>query len=742
MAFSRSALASALALTLTSGAFAQDALPPPQEIISLDEGLALATRLDRLSVIGSADKAQEASGSAHYLDSEALEKFDYRDINRVLRQVPGVYLVEEEGYGLRPNIGIRGSGTDRNSRITVMEDGVLIAPAPYAAPAAYYFPTMARISAMEIRKGSASIKHGPRTTGGAINLISTPIPAETSGQVEATVGSDNTFLNHAWVGTSDEHYGLLLEGVHQQTDGFKQLDGGGDSGYRLDDLLAKFRLTTGANASRYQELELKLGRQTHRGDETYLGLTEADFQANPLRRYAGSQQDRINTAQELAELRHRIELSDAVDFTTSVYRTQFARNWYKLNDVQGTSLSSILANPQTQAERLSWLQGSTSPDNALRVRANNRSYYAQGLQSVLGWRFGGNVSHELELGLRWHKDEEDRFQWDDRYRMQDGEMVLTSAGIPGTQTNRVGQAETLSLYLQDEIRVGQWIITPGLRYEDIDLTRLNYALTPTGRAEGPTSVDQSSVDALLPGVGTTLLMSDSLSLLGSVHRGFNPPGPGSNAEAEESTNAEFGVRYAADALSAELIGFWNDYSNLVGTCTASTGGNCEIGDQFNGGKTRIRGIEASASHVSEVGNGLRLPLQLSYTYTEAEFRSSFDSGFDEWGDVEAGFELPYLPEHLLHASAGLAGERWSFTLAGNYLDSMRTVAGHGVPAGGDRTDQAWVFDLIGNYALNDKFELFARIENLLDEEYVVARRPAGARPGQPRSAFVGVRFGF
>ncbi len=132
--------------------------------------------LDRVVVTASRKQAAEAAGSVHFLDQAMLTQHAYGDVNRILRQVPGLNIVEEEGFGIRPNIGIRGSGTDRSSKIAVLEDGVPIAPAPYSAPSAYYFPRPQRMSGIEISKGPAAIKYGPQTVAGAIALFSSPIP--------------------------------------------------------------------------------------------------------------------------------------------------------------------------------------------------------------------------------------------------------------------------------------------------------------------------------------------------------------------------------------------------------------------------------------------------------------------------------------------------------------------------------------------------------------------------------------
>jgi len=73
---------------------------------------------------------------------------------------------------------------------------------------------------------------------------------------------------------------------------------------------------------------------------------------------------------------------------------------------------------------------------------------------------------------------------------------------------------------------------------------------------------------------------------------------------------------------------------------------------------------------------------------------------------------------------------------------MRTRAGSGGLDPANSTDAHWILDLVGNWKLNDGAELFAKVDNLLDEDYVGSRRPSGVRPGKPQTLSVGVRLAF
>lgn len=721
-----------------------------------DEPAMRGLTIDRIVVTGSKEQAQEVAGSVHFLDEEVLEQQAYGDVNRVLRQVPGVNIVEEEGFGLRPNIGIRGSGTDRNSKIAVMEDGVPIAPAPYSAPAAYYFPRTPRIHAVEVTKGPAAIKYGPQTVAGAINLFSTPIPEKPGGgfggKVNLFGGDFGTMRGHGLVGGFIEtgkafDIGMSFETLQEHSDGFKKLDSGGSTGFRIEDYVAKLAFRSAEGEPTRQYLELKVQNSDEVSDETYLGLTLDDFRANPYRRYAGSQRDQLNVQHQTYQATHRIDLSDRLDLTTTAYYTKTKRAWYKLQDVSGTGLSAILADPVTNSAQYAAMVGATgftSPAGALRVRNNNREYYGAGIQSVLGVGFDmGQTRHQLELSLRYHQDEEDRFQQDDRYTMTNGTMVLSSAGAPGSQANRIGEAKAWAAYVRDTIEWNRWTFVPGVRYETIQLQQTNYGTGDPGRTGNP-SVQENTVDVVLPGFGTTYKLTDAWKLVGGVHRGFVNPSPGSDADAEDSWNYEAGVRFNRGYSRFEAVGFLVDYQNLVGTCTASTGGSCNIGDQFDGGEARVYGLELVAAYDAGERLGLEwsVPLSAVYTYTQGEFRTSFISSFGEWGNVTTGDELPLLPEHQLTLNAGLEGYTWRAFLTMNYVGEARARAGTGTIPENQRVDSRTIFDVSGEVDVTRDASLFASVHNLTDEVYNVGFRPAGARPGMPRTFMAGLKVNF
>jgi Fe(3+) dicitrate transport protein len=701
---------------------------------------ALRVKLDRTEMVGA--RLTRVPGSAHVLNADKLsaQKLAFDDVHALLRQVPGVNLADEEGHGRRPNIGMRGTGINRSSKIALMEDGVLAAPAPYSSPAAYLFPVVGRMESIEVRKGSSQVKYGPWSTGGALNLVSTGIPTGLKGMLDVAGGEDGNRKLRMNVGGTQGRFGWLLHTYQLQTDGFKQLDAGGNTGFELQDYMVKLRLSSAPEARLYQDIELKLGLTDEASRETYLGLADADFDATPFRRYAGTQLDRLDTDAVQYQLRHFARLPVGVDLTTTLYRNDFARTWYKLDRMASGSLNAVLTDP-AQAGALAVLRGANSADNALIIRSNAREYRSEGLQSVLGLQFHLLGSHALEFGARYHRDSEDRFQHEDAFRMQNGRMELTTAGAPGSQDNRVAEARALALFVEDRITVGSWTFTTGVRYEDIDFTSTEYVKADASRGEVVKRVE-NGVSVVVPGIGVSRLLGRHGQVFAGVHRGFGPPGPGADerTKPEESVNYELGGRIEAAGLSIQLAGFYNDYTNILGRATLSSGesGNNEL---FNGGSVLVKGIEAAAEYDLATGRawGLRVPLRTSYTYTDGTFRSAFQSAFGEWGTVAVGDELPYLPRHQGYAAVGVDAPRWRVDLSAASSSAMRTRAGSGDLVPGLSTDAFTVLTLSGEVGVSSWTRLYASIQNLTDETYVVARRPAGARPGLPRTISLGLR---
>jgi Fe(3+) dicitrate transport protein len=84
------------------------------------------------------------------------------------------------------------------------------------------------------------------------------------------------------------------------------------------------------DTERYHRFEAKLGFSELDADETYLGLTDGDFDADFARRYSASRFDNIDSKHRRSYLRHTTELADGVVLSTTAYHNTFYRNWFKL----------------------------------------------------------------------------------------------------------------------------------------------------------------------------------------------------------------------------------------------------------------------------------------------------------------------------------------------------------------------------------------------------------------------------
>ena len=624
---------------------------------------------------------------------------------------------------------MRGTGTGRNDKISVMEDGVLVAPAPYSAPSAYYFPTMGRMESIEVLKGAASVKYGPRTTGGVLNLLSRSLPTEANssmGMVDAALGSDGYYKGHAYFAKEKNNTAGLIEVFSYGADGFKELPVGDDNtGFEKNDVLVKFGHTFGENDAHNIEFKAKYSEET--SDETYMGLTNADYQENPNRRYAASQNDEMNTRHNAYQVNYAYRFGEGYEFLATAYLNDFHRNWYKASKVSESYLeqySEFEANPTAEGIE------------NIGVKANNRDYQAKGVQSELHIPAG---DHYITVGVRYHEDEMDRFQWEDKYTLnQDLSMTLTSQGAPGSNSNRLDSAKASTLFIQDEWTMDALVVSAGLRYEDITITREEWAKSDPTRSQGLTKDISNDTEILVPSLGATYTLNDNVTLLAGIQKGYAPAAPGNaDQDEEESVNIEFGSRFNANGFNGEVIAFYSDYDNMHGNCTAAVGcSDDNIGDQYNYGEVSVSGFELSAGKVFAT-NAASFPVRLTYTYTDSEFDNAFES--DLWGSVEKGDAMPYVPENQLALSVGAEFSSFVFDTQMRYVSDAHADL---TDSGRNAIDSRVVWDLAAKYLIDDKQKVYLTIDNLFDKTYVANRANGGIQPGKPRSLQLGYSYSF
>ncbi|MGB1670045.1 MAG: TonB-dependent receptor family protein, partial [Flavobacteriales bacterium] len=498
-----------------------------------------------------------------------------------------------------------------------------------------------------------------------------------------------------------------------------------------------------------QRVELKLGRVSELSHETYAGLTDSDFAQTPYRRYAGSHRDEMDAGQEQAVLTHVMDLGGGWRWTNRAYATRFQRNWYKADRAAGASGDWVKLGPllgsavgdSTIAEALSVFRDGA--DGVVRLKANNRVYHSRGVESKVSWDGAWSGWRRFEASIRRHGDGMDRFQWVDDWTMASGQLIAPDRGTPGTESNRIEWSRATAGYLRGRWSQRGWSLIPGVRVEHILAGRDDYGTADVDRTGLNLQSRHNLTVAWLPGVGFQKDLGAEWSVFGGVHRGFLPPGSSQEVQPEFAWNQEAGVRWVCPRFEATAVAFAHVGRNLQGSDFASSGGSGE-GDVYNGGTTRVAGVETQLDWTNGANpdEASRWELGLTYTFTDGRFTSAFDSDYEAWGEVEVGDHLPYLARHQGTVRVAWARGPWSVDASARSTEGMRTVAGQepmdeGVTVGGST-----VLDVTGRCHLGNGFALELGVRNLMDAVYVASARPAGLRPGLPRTITGGFNLAF
>ena len=716
------------------------------------ESLESIEELDSTSVIGSTERLFRLAGAAAYLDKKALSRQNSTNLNQIVARVPGVFSRDETGTGFFPNLSIRGADGVRMDRTTIMEDGILMAPAPYSAPSAYYSPKVGRMRGLEILKGSSQVQYGPQTTGGVVNFLSTEIPENETFYTKLLYGSDNAIKAHSYYGntidTGNGKFGYLLEMFYDGSDGFRNVQPSTqntnpkDTGHSLIEPMLK--LSWEPDTAMKQKFEFRYGYSDLDANESYLGLTDDDFRRDPDMRYAGSRFDNITSQHHRTHLKYSFSPTENLSFDTTAYYNQFSRNWYKLNKVgvDRSSPHNVLGNPTANATAFGILNGTAA--GPLDVKANNRDYESYGLQFSGRYTFEAlNAANTMDFGVRLHRDNIRRFQHADQYNMNaDGgiDSIVSSYRGPDQEGNRLQESKAIAVWLENEMDFGKLTIKPGARYEYVDQYHADYA-------QG--SEFSGSTNYFAPGVGFTYDLNDSNIVYGGIYKGFSIASPRASlkdgVDPEESIGYEIGLRHRTDRVNAELAFFYTDFSNIVSS-------DAGLGDtsSTNAGSATVYGLEASVSYDLLNGNrGYNMPVYATATLTSAKIDNALSGGGE--GDIYSGgaddARIPYIPEFQASFGLGFEAEKWGANLDATYIgesfgSALEDTAAAGSSARNGAVGDGFTVDLSGYYQMNERTKLIGGLTNMFDERYISSRLPDGARANPGRTVYAGFEIKF
>lgn len=606
------------------------------------------------------------------------------NLSESLGAVPGLQIQNRQNYAQDLQLSIRGFGSRSTygvRGIRMYVDGI-----PATMPDGQGQTSnidIGSVESIDVLRGPFSALYG-NSSGGVVNVTTEKGQQPTTIEASSYYGSFGTW-----------HYGMKASGAV----------GDGTQSGDVDYTVSTNRFITHGyrdhSAARKNLANAKLGVRINEASKLTLlfnsvdikandpgGLTYGEMQQNPQQSPRGDQYNtRKSVKQTQAGLRYERQLSDHDDLSVMMYA----------GERQTTQYQSIPFQPQQK------------PSHAGGVIDLDRHY--QGIDTRWTHRGELGVPMSFTAGLNYENMSEKRRGYEN-YVIDSNTTTFGEKG--NLRRNERNLMWNLDPYLQT-----QWQLTDklsldaGVRYSSVWFDSNDHYIT-TGNGD---SSGEASYHEWLPAGSLKYAVTDSWNIYASAGRGFETPtiselsyrsgtDNGLNLGLKPATNetVEIGskTRIGNGLLTAAL--FQTDTTNEIVTDT-----NIDTRSSYkNAGKTRRQGAELSLDQ--QFAENWRA--KAAWTWLDATYRTNVCDDANCNGNRIPGIarnmgfaSLGYEPESGWYAGADI---RYLSDIMANDENTARapswTVVG---------LNTGYKFD-VGNWSL----DLFGRVDNLFDREYV------------------------
>ncbi|WP_414719009.1 TonB-dependent receptor domain-containing protein [Variovorax sp.] len=639
------------------------------------------------------------------------------NLSESLGGVPGLQIQNRQNYAQDLQLSVRGFGARstfgvRGVRIYV--DGVpATMPDGQGQTSNIDIGTADRV---EVLRGPFSALYG-NSSGGVVQVFTEDGEGPPQLGFGVAGGSFGSWRESLQLGGSSGPVSYTLGGSHFETDGFRD-----HSAAERSIVNGKVGIQLGDDS----KLTLVMNGVRVRADDP-LGLTPAQYAQDPRSAALAEQYDTRKTVDQMqAGAIYERRLNADNDLRLMVYAGERST----------TQFQSIPPSAQLAA---------TSAGGVIDLKRNYAGLDAR-------WTTRGQLAGrplEVATGLAYDNLDENRRGYNNFI----GSPTAPTLGVEGRlRRDESNNVHNLDPYVQGQWQFAdRWTLEAGLRYSTVDFDSTDHYIQP-GNGDDSGS---ASYDKVLPVVALRYAPTRDLSLYGTWGRGYETPTlnelsyrpdgqSGFNFALQPSTsdNLELGAKArVGDGLFTAAVFHTRTADEIV--TNSSSGGRSTF---RNAPSTERNGLELGWLH--ETASHWRT--QLAYTWLRARYSDAFCSPLPCSGSnqVADGNQLPGVAPQSFFASFGyVPPQGWRAgaevrAMAGIDANDLNTVSVPGYA----------VASLYAGYLLNwDRwaFNVFARLDNLFDKQYVgsVIVNESNGRyiepaPGRSWMAGVGATYQF